>query len=117
MPENTELAALTARVQQAAAELTIRDVGRPKLPQHLLDVAAQAGVQAFVGTIALVGQDSSGNYDVQFNDSNTNIGYSSGWPQWAFELAKTAMLASKQVVLLANGDPFGFNLVSVAILA
>jgi len=117
MSVNSELAGLTARVQQATANLTIRDVGRPRLPQHLLDVAAQVGAQAFVGTIALVGQDSGGNYEVQFNDTNANIGYASDWPLWAFELAKTAMLASKQVLLLANGDPFGFNLVSVAILA
>ncbi len=92
-------------------------MGRPQLPQHLLDVAAQVGAQAFVGTIALAGQDSSGNYEVQFNDTNANIGYASEWPQWAFELAKTALLASKQVLLLAGGDPFGFNLASVAILA
>jgi hypothetical protein len=53
---------------------------------------------------------------VQINVPSTDTGYSSEWPQWAFELAKAALLTGKQVWVLANGDPFGSNLVTVLIL-
>ena len=39
------------------------------------------------------------------------------WPQWAFSLAKDALLANKRVWVGSNGDPFGSNLVFVLILA
>jgi hypothetical protein len=54
---------------------------------------------------------------VQFNDTSSNTGYSSAWPQWAFELAKDALLAGKDVWVIANGDPFGSNLLDVLILS
>lgn len=54
---------------------------------------------------------------MQVDDPATNTGYSSDCPQWAFELAQAALLAGKKVLLVANGNPFGSNLVTVLILS
>jgi hypothetical protein len=117
MGERSALAELSARFEQATAELTIPDVSGPATSRRLTDIAAQAGLGSFFGTIAFVGESSSGSFEVQFNDTGTNTGYSSTWPQWAFELAKAALLGGKHVLVLANGDPFGSNLVSVLVFA
>ncbi|HYY80601.1 MAG TPA: hypothetical protein VFD04_15670 [Actinomycetes bacterium] len=117
MGERSALAELSARFEQATAELTIPEVTGPATSRRLADIAAQAGLAAFFGTIAFVGENSSGAFEVQFNDTASNTGYSSFWPQWAFELAKAALLGGKNVLVLANGDPFGSNLVSVLVFA
>jgi hypothetical protein len=117
MTERNALADLSAKLGQAAAELTTRDVNVPEVSQQLADIAAQAGGGSFFGTIAFVGQSSDGSFQVQFNDTSSNTGFSSLWPQWAYELAKTALLNSKNVLIFSNGPPFGVNLVSVFIFA
>ena len=60
---------------------------------------------------------SVGGYQVGFTDAATNSGYYSAWPQWAFGLAQAALLAGKDVQLVANGLPFGSNLLNVTIEA
>ncbi|GII01546.1 hypothetical protein [Planobispora takensis] len=117
MPEQSQQSDVALKFEQASAELVIQDVSRPGLPQQLMDVVTQASISSFTGRIAFAGQNSSGNHSVQFNDENANTGYSSTWPQWAFELAKAALLGNKRVWVLSNGSPFGNNLVSVLILA
>ena len=84
------------------------------VPQPLVDAVTANGFQASTGTIAFAGQNSDGSYSVQYNDQNG--GFSSAWPQWAFDLAKAALLANKRVWVASNGDPFGSNLVFVLIL-
>jgi hypothetical protein len=54
---------------------------------------------------------------VQFDDAASNTGYVSEWPQWAFGLAEAALLVGHEVLLAANGDPFGLNVADVLILA
>ena len=117
MSVTSDIADLTAKFQQAIGELTIQDPNPARLQQRLAAAAAPLGFSVSIGTIAFAGQDSSGNYQVQFNDTNTNTGYSSTWPQWAFELAKDALLTGKNVWVIANGDPFGPNLLDVLILS
>lgn len=117
MSVTSDTADLTAKFQQAIGELTIQDPNPVRLQQRLTDAAASLGLFASVGTIAFAGQDSSGNYQVQFNDTRSNTGYSSAWPQWAFELAKDALLAGKDVWVIANEYPFGPNLLDVLILS
>jgi len=108
---------LAAKFQQATAELTIPDVSRARLREHLVNAAGPLGISVYVGTIANVGQNSSGGNQVQFDDPATNTGYASAWPPWAFGLAQPALLAGKEVLLVANGLPFGFNLLDVLILS
>lgn len=115
MAEQGEFADTVARIEQAAAEIKIAGAELADLPKQLTDIVAQAGFQATTGTIAFAGQYATGSYAVQYNDQNG--GFSSTWPQWAFELAKAALLGSKKVWVASNGDPFGTNLVFVLILA
>ena len=84
--------------------------------KHLEQVAIELSAKAYIGRIAYAGQTASGAYSVQFNVDNGS-GYISSWPQWAFELAKTSLLHGKKVWVIANGDPFGTNLIQVLILA
>jgi hypothetical protein len=116
MSVTSDVADLAAKFQQATAELTIRDVSRAGLQQHLSNVAGPLGLSIYIGTIGNVGLNSSGGDQVQFDDSATNTGYASAWPQWAFGLAQAALLAGKEVLLVANGAPFGSNLLNVLIL-
>ena len=76
MSVTSDTADLTAKFQQAVGELTIQDPHPARLHQRLTAAAAPLGFSVYVGTIALVGQDSSGNYQVQFNDTSANTGYS-----------------------------------------
>ena len=110
-----EFADTVARIEQAAAEIKIAGAELADLPKQLTNIVAQAGFQATIGTIAFAGQYATGSYAVQYNDQNG--GFSSTWPQWAFELAKAALLGSKKVWVASNGDPFGTNLVFVLIMA
>jgi len=107
---------VVARIEQAAAEIKIPGTELVSPPTQLTDIVAQAGFQSSTGTIAFAGQYATGSYAVQYNEQN-NGGFSSLWPQWAFELAQAALLGNKRVWVASNGDPFGANLVWVLILA
>jgi hypothetical protein len=117
MSVTSDVADLAAKFQQATAELTIPDVSRARSREQLANAAGPLGISVYEGTIANVGENSSGGNQVQFNDAATNTGYGSAWPQWAFGLAQAALLGGKEVLLVANGLPFGSNLLNVLILA
>jgi hypothetical protein len=116
MAGQEEFADAVARIEQAAAEIRIAREELAGVPRQLADIVAQAGFQATIGTIAFAGQYASGEYAVQYNDDQ-NGGFSSTWPQWAFELAQAALLGNKKVWVASNGDPFGSNLVFVLIMS
>jgi hypothetical protein len=106
-----------ARFQQATAELTIPGGGRDRLREKLANAADPLGMSIYTGTIYSVGESSASRFSVYFIDTATKIGYYDLWPQWAFGLAQAALLAGKDVQLVANGVPFGANLLNVAILS
>jgi hypothetical protein len=83
----------TRRLEQLVADLKIPSGDLTGVPQQLADAIAQAGLEASTGTIAFAGKQSSGNYPVEFNDQNGE--FSSRWPQWAFEVAKAALLSQQ----------------------
>ena len=114
MTDQRTRADLAARIDRATAEMKIRDTELAGVPRQLADAVAQAGFQASIGTIAFAGQYATGSFAVQYNAQNG--GFSSTWPQWAFELAKAALLGNKRVWVASDGDPFGNNLVFVMIL-
>lgn len=95
--------------------LTLKTAKGEDLKQ-LEQLALAVGSKGYFGKIAFAGQASNGIYNVQFNVDNGS-GYSSNWPGWAFELAKSALLYGKKVFVIANGDPFGSNLVQVLIFS
>ena len=117
MPVTGDVAELAVKFQQATAELTIPNVSRARLRDHLAIAVGPLGISVYVGTIANVGGDFSGGNQVQFDDPATNTGYASAWPAWAFALAQVALLTGKKVLLAASGDPFGANQLSVRILS
>jgi hypothetical protein len=76
-----------------------------------------AAVMSYIGRPAYVGRNASGGWPVRFNDERGNTAYSSAWPEWAYEVANTALVTGKKLWVIANGDPFGSNLITVLILA
>lgn len=114
MAQQNVAAELVERLRDATAEVRIpADLAFGVAPQ-LAELVAQAGFQATTGTISFAGRYATGDFAVQYNDQNG--GFSSAWPEWAFDLAKDALLGSKRVWVASNGDPYGFNLVFVMIL-
>jgi hypothetical protein len=61
------------------------------VPQQLADAVAQAGLEA--STVTAIGQHSSADYSVEFNNQNDR--FSSTRPHRAFELAKAALLSQQ----------------------
>jgi hypothetical protein len=112
---DTAIAEVAESVASLTAPMKTADVAPGAINHELAELTAQAGFNATVGTVAFAGGYSSTMFAVQFN--NQNGGFSSAWPQWAFELAKDALLNNKRLWVGANGDPFGSNLVFVHILA
>jgi hypothetical protein len=84
--------------------------------QQLAGLLAAAETNSYVGKVAFAGQTSSGSFQVQFN-ADGGSGYSSTWPEWAFNQAKSALLDNKKLWVIANGSPFGGNLLTVLILS
>jgi hypothetical protein len=96
---------------------TLGDVSIPDvaigLRDHPLTAAADAeALSSNIGRIVLAGSSPSGGKWVQFNIDGGG-GFASSWPQWAFDIAKDALLNNVKVWVIANGDPFGQNLTQV----
>ncbi len=115
MSGNIELADLTTRFQRATAELTIHEGSRESLQQRLSDAAIPLGLSVSTGPIVAVGRATPSDHVVGYWDTAANTIYYSDWPRWAFRLAQAALLAGKEVGVVANGAPVGPNLVTVMI--
>jgi hypothetical protein len=117
MPENTgvQLAELQKQVDAKFDRVKVGDFGTGPRFEAIANALNTLAVNSYIGTVAFIGRSSAGDYDVQFNTGTT--GYSSAWPEWAFEMAKTSLVTGKQLWVIANGDPFGSNLLTVIVLA
>jgi hypothetical protein len=113
--EQAKLAELQKRLDQKFTQVVTMELAEGPHLQQLSSAAISLGIDSYVGSVAFAGQTSSGSYQVQFNTGSS--GYSSTWPQWAFEQAKPALLYGKQLWVIANGKPFGSNLLHVLILS
>jgi hypothetical protein len=102
-------------IESELNEVRIPDVGIGMRDHPLVRVAAAQGVTFNAGRIVLAGRTSSGTW-VQFN-ADTNTGWASAWPEWAFEIAKDALINDKKVWVIANDEPFGSNLTNVILSA
>jgi hypothetical protein len=107
---------VSAVIDGLIADRQVDGIDVSGVPREMVAEVEAAGLQSSVGTITFAGQNSNGGYSVQFDVQNGS-GFSSAWPQWAFSLAKDALLANKRVWVGSNGDPFGSNLVFVLVLA
>lgn len=104
---------VAAVIEQATADRKVSSNELLGVPREIVDAVEQAGFKATTGTIAFAGQHSTGSFAVQYN--NQQGGFSSAWPEWAFKLAKDALLGNRRVWVASNGDPFGSNLLFVMI--
>jgi hypothetical protein len=105
-----------ARLLEPVGAIETAEVALGRQPHPLAAAAAAAGFTSLIGTIVLAGRYASGSTWVQFN-ADSDGGYASAWPEWAFGIAEEALLAGKKVWVLSNGDPFGSNLTSVLLYA
>jgi hypothetical protein len=93
-------------------EVSIPDVGIGRSEHALTRAASSLALASHIGRVVLAGSSSSGSNWVQFNVDGGG-GYASSWPQWAFSIARDALLHNTKVWVIANGDPFGSNLTQV----
>jgi hypothetical protein len=111
----TQLADLQKQVNAKFDRVKVSDFGEGPKFQAIANALNTLTVDSYIGTVAFIGRTSTGDYDVQFNTGNT--GYSSAWPEWAFEMAKTSLVTGKQLWVISNGVPFGSNLLTVIVLS
>jgi hypothetical protein len=97
-------------------EGSIKDVAVGPREHPLTKAANSQALSSNIGKIVLAGSSPSGSKWVQFN-ADGGSGFASTWPQWAFEIAKDALLNNVKVWVIANGDPFGSNLTQVLLYA
>jgi hypothetical protein len=102
-----------AVIEQVMADHTVSSSEMLGVPREIARAVEQAGLTTSTGTIAFAGQYATGSFAVQYNSPTG--GFSSTWPEWAFNLAKDALLGNRRVWVASNGDPFGSNLVFVMI--
>jgi hypothetical protein len=115
MSEKTQIADLQQQVNAKFDRVNVADLGDGPKFQAIANALNTLTVGSYIGAVAFIGRNSSGDYDVQFNTGNT--GYSSAWPEWAFEMAKTSLVTGKQLWVISNGVPFGSDLLTVIVLA
>src|SRR5689334_7699487 len=108
-PDVSELA---SAVESATTALIVTDLHCGIREHPLSQAAAPNGVNSVIGRITLAGRTASGSTWVQFN-ADGGSGYASAWPEWAYGVARDALLTTRRVWVLSDGDPFGANLVEV----
>ena len=113
--DKVQISELQRKVDQAVFQDIKTNITDDPFLKTLSDNIKSLAANSFIGTVAFAGQASNGSFNVQFNTGNT--GYSSSWPQWAFDQAKPALLYEKRLWVISNGDPFGSNLLTVLILS
>lgn len=89
--------------------------GKPPIGPNpaLLKAVSAEGLSSYIGWINHAGRVADGTYQVQFDVPGD--GWSSRWPEWAYEAAVPALLSDKKVWVISNGVPFGPNLLMVLV--
>ncbi len=88
-------------------------IGEYRLLPQVLDIFTKDHNSGMY-TVAFAGYAANLNeYHVQINRGTE--GYSSDWPEWAYDLAKQALLNNKKLWVISNGIPFGCNIEQVVI--
>jgi hypothetical protein len=111
-----ELAELVREVEKNLADKMTFGLSNEQHLQQVAGLLSPLATNSYIGKVAFAGQTSSGSFQVQFN-ADGGSGYSSTWPEWAFNQAKSALLDDKKLWVIANGSPFGSNLLMVLIFS
>lgn len=80
----------------------------------LWESAAAQEAQGAIGTIRYAGRAADGANHIYLDTAT--MAYTMRWPDWAFALAKDALLSDRRVFVMARGEPFGANLLEVHLL-
>ena len=89
----------------------------PVLPDRFAPLwksAADRGAQGAIGTIRYAGRAADGANHICLDTAT--MSYTMRWPDWAFALAKDALLSDRRLFVMARGEPFGANLLEVHLL-
>jgi hypothetical protein len=86
--------------------------------QRLSELANQVEDSAWVVTVIKVGQNTDGLYIVSLGMASGGVSYTTySWPEWAYELAKSALLHNKKLeVVSTGGSPVHGDLIQLGIL-
>jgi hypothetical protein len=98
-----------AAALKAMGNMTFENADLGAQLEQLRETLSPAGV-INLGSIYCAGRLSSGDAFVEVSVGSPPIGYFSIWPEWAYEIAKDALLFNKQVVLMYSDAPIGPNL-------
>lgn len=79
-------------------------------------ILASLNLHVTRASVYLAGQNLSGDYLVGFVDPQGNS-YTSTWPPWAYNLAETALLSGKPLLLIFAPPKLGNKLLVVARLS
>jgi hypothetical protein len=83
-------------------------------PHPLVAATESQGLKWAFGTIPYAGRWATGEPAVTFDSPDTGS-HASNWPEWAYEIAKEALLTGRRVFLTYEDQPFGNNLVFVSL--
>ena len=112
----------TKALEEAAAILYVEDATAPGL-SRFTELAETHGQAAYTGRIGSVAQSRTGAYPYVEFIVDGGSSYSTPWPGWAYEMAKTALLSGKRLSVEVStppgemAGPIGRNITFVFILA
>lgn len=96
-------------------EVVIHATSADEKLRELTKIVEELNLQSNKGWINHAGRVADGTYHVEFDIRGE--GYSSRWPQWAYEVALQAVIHKKKVWVISDGVPYGQNLFQVIMLA
>lgn len=96
----------------------VRDITELRDPDGNLNITSIDDVKAIKCWVNFCGNaHNRGEYQVQIQITNSTDAYSSGWPEWAYLVARDAFLNEKILWVIYKGDyPWGTNLWQVHLL-
>jgi hypothetical protein len=104
---------LRLRVLEALDGVEFRDQSENEMREFLLAKLAGYDITAYIGWILHAGKCWNGEFQVQFNVQGG--GWSSRWPEWAYDAARDALLHEKKIWVISNGVPFGPNILQALV--
>ncbi len=87
---------------------------RPDRHAPLWKSAADRGAQGAIGTIRYAGRAVDGANHICLDTAT--MSYTMRWPDWAFALAKDALLNDRRLFVVSKGEPVEANLLEVHLL-
>lgn len=96
-------------------EVVIHATSADEKLHELTKFVEELNLKSNKGWINHAGRVADGTYHVEFDIRGE--GYSSRWPQWAYEVALQAVIHNKKIWVISDGVPFGQNLFQVIMLA